>query len=265
MHYLQDMVGGFFVQSLRRIGDCILPRLCLSCGRTLLGDESHLCIWCLDELPLTWFWMQEHNQMADKFNALIQKRILESAPYTESYIRAAALYFYSSFSGYSRISQSLKYHADLDAGRYFAVMLSHKLRICGWMRDVDAFVPVPLHWSRHWERGYNQAEVIARSLAKEAGTEVVADLLRRVRRTASQTKLDHKQKFENVRDAFSVNSKRIKELLGKGTRHIALVDDVFTTGATMEACYVAVRTWMSENGVCACELRISIVTLGFVG
>lgn len=265
MYLLQFMNGFFFYQFLKRLGDILMPRECITCGRTLLFHEEHLCIWCIDDLPLTYFWLQPRNEMADRFNERIQQYIESSEGKFEPYSYAVALFYYSSFTGYSKITQSLKYYANLSAGRYFSSILAQKLEHSKWLQDIDAFVPVPLHWTRLWTRGYNQAEIIAESLAKGFKAQVIPNLLKRTRRTTSQTRLDAQQRSSNVSGAFCVNSKVMDRLLKQNIRHVALVDDVFTTGATLMACYTELKIWLKAKGINTEAFRISIITLGFVG
>ena len=119
--------------------------------------------------------------------------------------------------------------------------------------DIDAVIPVPLHWTRKWSRGYNQAECIAKALAKELGAELGTDILFRHRRTTTQTKLAIDQKSRNVYGAFEAIPQVSTPV------HVLLVDDVFTTGSTLMACYVALRAVFPSS------VRISVATLGVVG
>ena len=118
-------------------------------------------------------------------------------------------------------------------------------------------IPVPLHWSRRWKRGYNQAEEIASGVAAEAGVPLRTDILYRCRRTTTQTKLDIEGKARNVAGAFALRKGSIPS--DTMPRHILLIDDVFTTGSTLHACFVALRE------VFPAGVRISVATLGFVG
>lgn len=244
--------------------EILLPRLCVVCGKRLNLDERHMCIGCLYDLPRTFFWIRHHNPMADRFNALVQEgiseRVMENG--REEYAYAIALFFYEGESGYANITRQLKYHGNIDAGRYFAKMLGNRIASCAWFRDVDLVVPVPLHRKRRWERGYNQAEVIAGEIAACLGVPMNAGILERVRSTKSQAKLDPAQKRLNVKGAFKVRKSTSGPLSADGSpmfRHILLVDDVFTTGSTLMACFHALRTVFQPS------VRISVATLGFVG
>ena len=239
--------------SLSAIVDLVLPRVCVVCGRTLLQQERHICLNCLADLPETHFAMSDRNPMADKFNARI------AGEEYEPYAYAAALFYYAADSDYSRITQALKYHRDFGAGKFFARMLGKRLGESGLFDDVDLIVPVPLHWTRQWTRGYNQAEVIARELAATLSAPCRTDLLRRCRRTATQTRLGGEEKSANVAGAFRTTKKAASLASGNGIRHILLVDDVFTSGATLGECHKALRAIFGPS------TRISIATLGYAG
>ncbi len=227
--------------------DLLLPRSCPVCGRTLLRHEREICIYCLADLPLTFLWERPRNPMADRFNAMVQQDV--SPAVFEPYAYAAALFRFSSQARYRRIPYALKYDGDLSAGRYFARMLAEYLAGAPHFADVDAVVPVPLHWTRRYRRGYNQAEVIAREVAAVLRAPCCCRVLRRRRRTGTQTRITVRDKAANVAGAFA-----LRESLPEKVRHVLLVDDVFTTGATLNACYQTIRTAFPT-------VRISIATL----
>ena len=234
--------------SLSALLDLVLPRVCVVCGRPLMPSEHHLCLECLGDLPETRYATLGHNPMADRFNAKI--RVDEYEPYAY----AAALYHYRGDAGYKRISQALKYHRDFGTGRWAARLLGTRLAASPLFADVDLVVPVPLHWTRQWQRGYNQAAVIAREVGQLLGAPCAAHLLRRARRTRSQAHLSGEAKARNVSGAFALRRGR-----KPAAAHILLIDDVFTTGATLAACHAALRQAYGP------QVRISVATLGAVG
>lgn len=249
------MIGNVtFTDVLTALCDLIMPRECIVCGKNLTLRERHLCICCLADLPRTYFSRMPHNQLADRFNALIQRDLDADGSFDE-YAYATSLFFYRSLTGYRLITQRLKYHSDYSAGIYFATMLGRKMASSPIYSDVDAVIPVPLHWSRRRSRGYNQAEIIAEALADCLGAEVRTDILRRSRKTKTQTKLSVSEKARNVEGAFRV--RRLKAV--PEYSHILLVDDVFTTGATLHSCRRALRSLFPS------PVRISVATLACVG
>lgn len=245
---------------MKAISDIFLPRVCITCGRKLFLDESHLCLHCLADIPMTHFWERSHNLMADRFNAAIQMGP-EDMLGQERYAYACALFFFENESPYRHILYDIKYSGRTDTGRYFGQMLGRRLASAGTFGDVDCIIPVPLHWRRKWKRGYNQAEVIARGVAAELGVPVRTDLLRRTRHTDSQTRLEVEEKKANVNGAFKavLPTSGASPTQSSAPRHILLVDDVFTTGSTALACFMALREVFPPS------VRISVTTLGFVG
>lgn len=248
--------------------DLLLPRRCVVCGRVLSSREEHICLYCSASLPETFYWLRESNPMADRLNGRIQQnmeRQLSAGPDAsgsksvayEPYSYASALFFYDAASPFSNITKALKYRAELSAGRHFSEILGRRLAASPLYADVDLVVPVPLHPSRRLKRGYNQAEVIAGALAPllPQSPPVDSKLLRRSRRTRSQTRLDPEQKAINVHGAFCVDRTRAADL---SPHHILLLDDVFTTGSTLSECHAALRSCWGPS------VRISVATLACV-
>lgn len=249
------MTGGWVIRGLRAAADILLPRVCIVCGRKLLLGEEHVCLYCQSDIPLTRFRLLKHNPMADRFNEAIQRQLEASEdPACERYAYALSLFFYDSYSDYRHIPYQIKYHGNIKAGGYFGRMLGCEVAAASWLGDVDVIIPVPLHWRRRWSRGYNQAEIIARGVSEIVDIPVRTDILTRLRHTRTQTKMDVPQKAENVDGAFMAACPN-----GVTFRHILLIDDVFTSGSTLMACFMALRTVFPPG------VRISVATLAFVG
>lgn len=199
------------------------------------------------------------------------------------YVHAVALFDFvkdgegGNAGGYRNITYRLKYSRDIREGRFFAAMLGERAAAAQWLSDVDTVVPVPLHWTRRLRRGYNQAEVIASEVAKALGARLRTDVLERRRRTSTQTKLGVEEKARNVMGAFAVGKKFRRRFNKPETpddesssnkvsgernsvtvRHILLVDDVFTTGATLYNCWRPLHDFFGPS------VRISVATLGVV-
>lgn len=229
--------------------DIILPRNCIVCGKELSLQENHVCTGCLADLPRTHFSQLRRNPMADRFNSL------PDMPGGYGYAYATALFYYRAGTGYRNITRRLKYHSDIGAGRFFGRMLGREMAGSALFRDVDAVVPVPLHWTRRWSRGYNQADVIAKELAISLDAAILPKVLVRCRRTRTQTMLSVGNKALNVAGAFRMKDRTDLSVYS----HVLLVDDVFTTGATLSECYKAIVASGRGPG------RISVATLAFTG
>lgn len=245
---------------LAAILDIILPRHCIVCGRKLLLNEKIICIYCHADFPYTYNWNMSRNRMADKFNAFIQKHIdditgLRNGQH-EPYALAVSLFMYRGNAGYRRIPQSLKYHGDMAAGKFFGSELGKRIAASPHFSDIDTIIPVPLHWKREWDRGYNQSLIIAREIASWTGATLKPFLLRRKKKTGTQTRLSIEEKEANVDNAFAVPERYASHV--PASSHILLVDDVFTTGATLFFCFKALR-WIYGP-----ETRISVATLAVV-
>jgi ComF family protein len=265
--------------------DFFLPRRCVVCDAVLAPSETHLCENCWSDLPHTYYWLLRNNPMSDRLNAFIQDWLEAkwsvstgtehdnsddrdmadvrndgheaNVSRTERYAYAAALFFYRAESDYSKITRCIKYQGRVEVGLHFGMLLGDRLAESHLFSDVDAVVPVPLHWMRRWKRGYNQAEVMASGVSRRLGVPMRSDILRRCRRTRTQTKLSVDEKKANVAGAFAVHKQVHAEELP--FRHILIIDDVFTTGSTLMACFTALREVFPPS------VRISIATLGFVG
>lgn len=248
--------------SLRDAGaallDLAMPRRCVVCRQRLDLREKYICLDCLYDLPMTYFWERTHNPMADKYNERIQESLSsDEGSAFEPYAFAAALFFYNSESLFKRIPRHLKYEGGIESGKFFSRMLGERLAASSHFSDVDVIIPVPLHPTRRWRRGYNQAEMIARSIAEacSGNIEVRTDILRRSRKTRTQTQVGVEGKTANVSGAFSTvpwPSYRA------APHHVLVVDDTFTTGATLNACREALRECFGPG------IRISVATLAFV-
>ena len=199
--------------------DLAYPRLCVMCGRKLQPAERHVCAFCLSRLPCTDFHLRPDNPMAQHFFGQAGME------------RAAALLFYHRGDASGKIIRCLKYGGMPDIGVYFGRFMGNELASSGFFDGIDLLIPVPLSPGRRRWRGYNQAERIAFGLSQVTGIPLSTEHLFRLRDNPSQTALDSRARLESMRSLFSL--KHPETLAGK---HVLLIDDVFTTGATLQAC-----------------------------
>ena len=199
------------------------PRLCLLCQRSLVEGEEHICLHCSNHLPYTHFTNMETNPVC----LLLQGKT--------SFVAATALLHFTK-GGSGLPIYSSKYHGNKKLGYELGRMAATTYRETGLFDTVDLLLPVPLHPKRMRQRGYNQSEWIAYGIRSVTGIAVDTSSLSRIKKTESQTRKQIFERSENVEDIFRVeNTDTLKN------KHILLVDDVITTGSTMNACAEAMK------------------------
>ncbi|MDK2977460.1 MAG: hypothetical protein PWP52_174 [Bacteroidales bacterium] len=222
-------------EPLKDFFNLIYPNLCVVCNNHLVSQEKFICTSCLYNLPKTNF----HHDIENPVSQLFWGRT--KIEY------ATAFYFYHKGSKYQKMMHKFKYHGCKEIGfilgRYFGSQLKDSV-----FNQVDLIVPVPLHKSKLKKRGYNQSEFIARGLSESLEKEVDTQTLIRTVATTTQTRKSRFDRWENVEKIFD-----IKEPERFRNKHILLVDDVVTTGSTLEACANTVLE--------APDTKVSIATL----
>jgi ComF family protein len=215
------------------------PRRCLLCGQTLLTAEQHLCLHCLCDLPRTRYHQRLDNPLHKLYGGIPQIRNV-----------LAFLLFERNGSAQTLI-HAIKYHGNKYLAEQLGSLASLELKSCGLLDDIDCLIPVALHPKRERQRGYNQSEWIARGMASVCRRPVDRDALSRNISTATQTRRSFYERHLNVEKIFEV--RHPDALAGK---HVLLIDDVITTGATSTACIEALTT--------VPDIRISIFALAAV-
>ncbi|MEM9834956.1 MAG: ComF family protein [Bacteroidota bacterium] len=224
----------------QRLASLFFPPLCLCCNRGLSPDnQAYICFDCLAELPYTDFHELPENQIHD--------RLMGRIPL----VYGGAYFYYQPNSKAQQLIHALKYYQRPEIGEEMGQHYGSQLKVVNQLCDLDYIIPVPLHPKRQHERGYNQAEKIAVGLANVLEVDVLNQGLRRQSFEASQTKKGRDERIKNVANTFTIGQ---YDLSG---RHILLVDDVLTTGATLESCSDAILAAYPDA-------RISLVVLGFV-
>lgn len=212
------------------------PRRCVVCGTPLVEGEQGLCTQCVLRMPRTGYHTQEGNPVEVSFWGRAQ---LE---------RATSYFFYEKGSDFRHLLHRLKYGGRKDLGYLMGRVVATELRESDFLEDIDLLLPVPLHPRKQRERGYNQSACLAKGLSQVTGIPVNTTSLIRRRHHESQT---HKRRYDrwlNVDGIFAL--RHPERLAGK---HLLLIDDVLTTGATITACCDALK---EVEGV-----RISVFTL----
>ena len=217
----------------------LFPRRCLVCQRVLLPDERLLCLGCMADLPRSGHWLHAEHTLTHQLQELVLVQ------------HASAFLRYTKESPYHAMLHQLKYQGNTEVGELLGRWFGETLKTSPWYQDVDMVVPVPLHPKKHRKRGYNQSEVLARGIAAGAGWALEPHLLTRTRHTATQTKLNKTERQQNVAGAFALQYPQKAQ-----NKHILLVDDVFTTGATTASC---AHVLLQAPGA-----KVSIATLAYV-
>ena len=204
---------------LQKIFTVFYPKLCLTCETQLLQNEQILCATCRSQLPETDFINTPNN--------LIEIALKGRVPF----VAATSLLFYRKKGIVQSLIHSLKYKNKQEVGIFFGEWMGEQLKISKRFESIDVIIKVPLHPSRYKQRGYNQLSVFADVLSDYLKIPVFDNVLIKVNASNSQTKKDRLSRFEKINERFKIVDTTILT-----EKHILLVDDVFTTGATIEAC-----------------------------
>lgn len=226
MNLINDFISLFF------------PRLCHVCENSLYRNEVVVCTKCLLHLPETNFHLEKDNSVSQVFWGRVP---LESA---------TAMYYYKKGGSVQTLIHQLKYHGHQEIGGFLGNHYGPKLLEKDIYKTIDQVIPIPLHRKKLKQRGFNQAELFARGLAKSMKLEIDTTNVYRAVASTTQTKKGRYKRWENVSDIFKMHAP--EKLKGK---HVLLVDDVITTGATMEACLQALSRVE--------DIKLSVASIAF--
>lgn len=204
-------------QSLRSL---LVAETCYACERNLTSQEQYVCFGCLGQLQETGFQYRERDN--ELFFRLAGRVPLAGA---------ASMFYFDKGGKLQTLLKALKYQDAPYLATYLGRYLAERMADSPLREGIEALVPVPLHRSKLRQRGYNQAERLARGIAERWDLPVRTDVLRRPRRTATQARQGGSARWQNVAGAFAA-----QDDLPSG---ILLIDDVITTGSTLEACIKA--------------------------
>lgn len=217
---------------LRSILDFILPRYCLVCRGKLIVEEKAICKNCLLDLPRTRQWLSRNG-------IRVGEKTFAEGPFAQMFwtrlpelTKAIAFLNFRPKSEVAEIVYDFKYRGMKDTAVEMGRIAAEEILPSGFFDGIDALVPLPLNKSRYRERGYNQSERLAYGISLATGIPVETKYVIRRSFKSSQTSLSNIERPDNVRDVFCLG-KKADEMYGK---HILVVDDVVTTGATTAAC-----------------------------
>lgn len=195
------------------------PHVCTGCGSDLVEEDNLLCLKCVNDLPHTNFAMHTGNPVEKIFWG----RLAITSAMSEFYFTKGTLI--------QTLIHEFKYNGNLDVGIYLGAMMGSSLLSNNRFTKIDALVPLPLFAEKEFKRGYNQAAILCNGMSEVMNVPVIKNNVVRKRFTETQTKKHRTERWVNVESSFQVSNP--PELKNK---HILLVDDVVTTGATLEAC-----------------------------
>lgn len=224
--YINGFIGLFY------------PETCVACNHKLVTQEKVLCTGCLYKLPRTHFHKAPGNPIEQSFWGRQQIE------------RATAYFFFKKDSVYQKLLHLLKYHNRSDVGIEMGRQFGAELMKSDEFMAIDYIVPVPLHKKKERKRGYNQSTLICEGMAEFLNAKLDEKILIRTSFTETQTKKDRYERWENVEKVFKCS--QADKIEGK---HVLIVDDVITTGATIEGCAQVLHN--------AANVKVSVAALAY--
>lgn len=216
------------------------PRTCVVCGGGLGEKEDFICINCQAHLPRVSDCVSEESEVSRLFWGKVPL------------IRVASYFYYTKGSDYCHILHQLKYNNNKEIGEMMGRYMATEMLSSSFFDGIDLIIPVPLHKKKQRSRGYNQCEWIAKGISMVTKIPINTSGMVREVHNSTQTKKSSYERWENVQDVFVVASPG--DFVGK---HVLLIDDVLTTGATLCSCALVLK---KLDGV-----EVSVLTLAVAG
>ncbi len=197
----------------------IYPHVCIGCGSDVLETEEIICSECFAQLPVTNYFMFADNPVQQRFAGRLMVQ------------HAGSTFHFTTRSIMQNIVFAVKYRGNREAGIFLGKQTGKALLQTEWYKDIDLIVPLPLNKRKLQQRGYNQAELIANGIAGMIGKPVANNIAMRKVYTETQTHKDRISRWQSMQYVFMVNNAEALH-----NKHVLLVDDIITTGATLESC-----------------------------
>ena len=195
------------------------PHICTGCGSDLLRKDDFLCIQCIDALPHTEYEKYPNNPTERIFHGRLP------------IVAAHSGFYFSKGELMQHLIHEFKYKGNKEIGIYLSKMMGTKMLESGRFSNMDYLIPLPLFAEKEFKRGFNQAEIICNGISEAMNVPVLTKNVIRGRHTETQTRKHRAERWENVSGSFIIKDAEVLQ-----NKHILLVDDVVTTGATLEAC-----------------------------
>lgn len=227
-----------FTSGISNFMHLFFPHVCVGCGSDVINTNHQLCLHCTADLPFTNFFSQPGNPVEKKFYGRVPLN------------NAGSAYFFTKDSLIESLIYELKYKGNKAVGHYMGLLLGNILQKSLRFQHIDMIVPLPLNAMRLKKRGYNQSTVLSEGISEVMGKPVVTDAVIRKVNTETQTHRGRITRWQNMDGVFALSDpSHLKD------KHILLVDDVVTTGASLEACGAEI---LKVTGT-----RLSIATLAY--
>jgi ComF family protein len=226
MKILKDIINVFY------------PDVCFCCKNYLTNNEKLLCLFCRNDLPLTNFSFETPN--------LVEKTFYGRIPIENG----TALFYFIKKGKAQQLIHQLKYNGQQQVGSFIGNWLGEEMISSERFHDIDCIIPVPLHHKKLKKRGYNQVTTFGQSLSKILNIPFYENILKKKTAINSQTKLVRFDRWRNVEELFYIENE-----VSLSNKHILLIDDIITTGATLEASYLALNTFKN--------IKISIASMAY--
>lgn len=224
-------------QALSSFSHLFFPHVCVGCGNDIAGEQI-ICLQCESQMPVTNFCNQAHNALEKRFWGRLPLRA------------AASTFYFTKGSQLQNMLHALKYKGNKEIGYFLGRQMARQIKESNRFKDIDVLVPLPLFSAREKMRGYNQATILCEAIGSELQIPVVEHAVKRLSATETQTHKSREERWENMEGKFFLDN---ADLLRN--KNILLIDDVITTGATLEACGIEL---LKAEGV-----QLSILSLAF--
>lgn len=223
----------------QNIINLFFPKVCLSCNHVLLDNEIYVCTNCRHDLPVTNYHLDDSDQVKKVFYGRVK---LENA---------TALLRFQKKGIVQQLIHNLKYKGHQEIGTFLGAWLGDELKNIDNYKDIDLVIPVPLHKRKLRKRGYNQVTLFAKEIAKSLNIEYIDSVLVKVNDTSSQVNKSRLARWNSNNETFAIQNLNLID-----NKHVLLVDDIITTGATIEAC--------ANQLLKARNVKISVATMAIV-
>lgn len=218
------------------IDETFFPRYCYGCGDILVSSEKILCTKCLFELSKSYSINNPESDLVNKLSLYFPVN------------HAVSLLNYEKECLASNLLHRFKYNEETIIGKFVTNLICKELNEVAWIKDIDYIIPLPLHWRRKIRRGFNQSAVIGKTLSKHFKIKLKTNCVKRIKNNKSQTSMKKEERWNNVENIFKLRKASLLE--GK---HILLVDDLVTTGASLNSC---IKTLSKVK-----DIKISVLVL----